>query len=143
MYLGLIMIIMVIMFSVVAIFQAIVLRWAARKAQGLELSFGAAYLTVFVNFIAGILLLLPLTVAMTMMQATQSVRSGVNLLLIPLGYVLQAAIIRARHGITFHQALKIVVYMFLLGMAIAVAIMAVFMVLTVLLGAAFFASRTH
>ena len=138
-----VLVMIVVLLPLMALMQAIILRWASKKAVGLELPFGAAFITVFVNLFAGFLLSLPISVAMGMMHTEQSVRSGVNLLLIPVGYLLQAAIISARHGLTYNQALKIVLYMFLLGVAIAVAVAAVCMVLMVGLGAALFASNSH
>ncbi len=122
--------------------QAFVFRWAAKKSEGLELSYSASFATVFVNLLGGFLLSLPIGIVLISLHALQGIERLVNLALIPAGCLLQAALISARHGLSFQQSLRVVFPMFRLGLAIAAACLVVFLVVGAAIGAALF-SKTQ
>ncbi len=101
-----------------ALIGAIFLRAAAKWVAKLEVPFGAAYCTVFLSTLANGILGFVLGIAVG--TATQS-KEAVNVLqvfMVPVGFVITAAIISRRIKVTFGRACLINLVMLALGIVI-------------------------
>jgi hypothetical protein len=101
---------------------AVILRAAAKWAENLEFPFGAAYTTVLLTHLINFAIGLPIGFVLGASGAGKGAELAMQVILLPVGFLIQSAMISSRHNLPFAKGAKIAGFMLLIGLLIVVVV---------------------
>jgi hypothetical protein len=105
-----------------SLFGAVLLRAAFKWVMKEDVKFGEAYSTVFITYLINVLLGFGIGVGLGSANASENLIKALPILFMPIGFLIQSAVIASRHKLPFGKAclVSLAIIGVFLGLAIVI-----------------------
>jgi hypothetical protein len=121
--------VILLVLTLVLFIGAVILRVAANWAVNQEIPLGSAMVTTLLNGVANFLMGIPVAVLLGASNAGKEGELAARILMMPLSFIVLAALISGRHNMSFGKGAWVAFFMYLIsiliGIAVAVIVIAV------------------